>query len=70
MSNKRFSKNRPLKTKPYKKAYKEEACYVTKYKSFNIFSGDGENRVVIAPYPMTLDEAMIHFNALAISGNN
>jgi len=70
MSNKRFTKNRPLKIKPYNKAYKEEATYTTKYKSFNIFSSDGENRVVVAPYPMTLDEAMIHFKALAISGNN
>lgn len=70
MSNKRFSKNRPLKIKPSNRTYKEEACYVTKYKSFNIFSSDGENRIVVAPYPMTLEEAMIHFNALAISGNN
>ena len=53
-----------------KAQYAEEAVYVTKFKSFNIFSNEGENKVVKAPYPMTLDEAMIYFKALAISGNN
>jgi len=65
-----------LKIKPTKKKifktkaqYTEEAAYITRFKSFNIFSNEGENKVVKAPYPMTLDEAMIYFKALAISGN-
>lgn len=39
-----------------------------KFSSFNYF--DGVNHLnVKSPRPMTLDEAMNYFNALAISGN-
>jgi hypothetical protein len=70
MSN-RF-KAKPIKKKVFKtkREYEEEATYTKKFRSFNIFSGCGENRVVKAPYPMTLNEAMVHFKALAISGND
>lgn len=39
------------------------------YKSFNIFTRDGENRVVTTDRPMTIEEAQYHFKALSISGN-
>lgn len=70
MSNRVKIKQRKKKVFKTKAQYAEEAVYVTKFKSFNIFSNEGENKVVKAPYPMTLDEAMIHFKALAISGND
>lgn len=40
------------------------------YTSFNIFTQDGENRVVTTNRPMTLVEAQYHFKALSISGND
>ena len=44
--------------------------YKKKFKSFNYYSQNGENKVnVKTNKPMTLDEAMDYFNALAISGN-
>lgn len=39
------------------------------YRKFNIFTKDGENRVVTSKIPMTLEEAQYHFDALSISGN-
>ena len=39
------------------------------YKSFNIFTRDGENRVVTTERPMTIEEAQYKFKALSISGN-
>jgi len=69
MSN-RFKKIKTKKVKVFKPRYQEEATYVTKYKSFNIFTKDGQNRMEVkAPRPMTLDEAMDYFDALCISGN-
>lgn len=69
MSN-RFKKIKAKKIKVFKPRYQEEATYVTKYKSFNIFTKDGQNRMEVkAPRPMTLDEAMAYFDALCISGN-
>lgn len=69
MSN-RFKKIKAKKVKVFKPRYQEEATYVTKYKSFNIFTKDGQNRMEVkAPRPMTLDEAMDYFDALCISGN-
>lgn len=43
-----------------------EACKF--YTSFNIFTRDGENRVVHSSKPMTLYEAQFHYKALSISG--
>ena len=40
-----------------------------RYRSFNIFTKDGENRVVNSKTPMTLDEAQYYYDALSISGN-
>lgn len=69
MSN-RFKKIKAKKVKVFKPRYQEEATYVTKYKSFNIFTKDGQNRMEVkTPRPMTLDEAMAYFDALCISGN-
>ena len=69
MSN-RFKKIKAKKVKVFKPRYQEEATYVTKYKSFNIFTKDGQNSMEVkAPRPMTLDEAMAYFDALCISGN-
>ena len=69
MSN-RFKKIKAKKIKVFKPRYQEEATYVTKYKSFNIFTKDGENRMEVkTPRPMSLDEAMDYFDALSISGN-
>lgn len=48
---------------------KNNTTSVRKFKSFNIFTRNGENLKVTAPRPMTLSEAMNHFGALAISGN-
>ena len=48
--------------------YNEEARFQKKFVKFNIFTKEGENREVTAPRRMTLDEAMHHFKALAISG--
>lgn len=45
----------------------EEVRTTMKFTKFNIFTRDG-NKEVIAPRRMTLDEAMRHFKALAISG--
>ena len=39
------------------------------YKSFNIFTKDGENKVVTSKRPMTLEQAQYYFDALSISGN-
>lgn len=39
------------------------------YRSFNIFTKDGENRVVTSKKPMSLEEAQYYFGALSISGN-
>lgn len=47
---------------------KEEVTRVAKFTKFNIFSKDGKNKEVTAPYRMTLSEAMAYFKALAISG--
>ena len=70
MSN-RFKKIKAKKVKVFKPRYQEEATYTKKFKSFNVFTKDGQNRMEVkAPRPMTLDEAMIHFKALAISGND
>jgi len=42
--------------------------FTKKFSSFNYF--DGRNHLnVKSPCPMTLDEAMNYFKALAISGN-
>ena len=47
-----------------------EVCIEKKFKSFNYFSKYGENVLnAETPRPMTLDEAMDYFNALAISAN-
>lgn len=40
-----------------------------RYMSFNIFTRDGENRVVTTERPMTIEEAQYKFKALSISGN-
>ena len=40
-----------------------------RYTSFHIFTSDGENRTVTSEKPMTLDEALYHYHALSISGN-
>ena len=48
--------------------YNEEVITSSKFKEFNIFTKDGKNEKVTAPRRMTLDEAMYHFKALAISG--
>lgn len=40
------------------------------YRSFNIFTKDGENRVVTSKRPMTLEAAQYYFGALSISGIN
>ena len=45
----------------------EEVILREKFTKFNIFTRDG-NKEVTAPRRMTLDEAMRHFKALAISG--
>ena len=45
----------------------EEVILREKFTKFNIFTSDG-NKEVTAPRRMTLDEAMRHFKALAISG--
>ena len=47
--------------------YNEEVRRTMKFTKFNIFTRDG-NKKVTAPRRMTLDEAMHHFNALAIGG--
>lgn len=47
--------------------YNEEVRTTMKFTKFNIFTSDG-NKEVTAPRRMTLDEAMHHFKALAISG--
>ena len=47
--------------------YNEEVRTTMKFTKFNIFTRDG-NKEVTAPRIMTLDEAMHHFKALAISG--
>lgn len=47
--------------------YNEEVRTTMKFTKFNIFTSDG-NKEVNAPRRMTLDEAMRHFKALAISG--
>ena len=47
--------------------YNEEVSTTMKFTKFNIFKSDGHNEVT-APRRMTLDEAMRHFKALAISG--
>lgn len=39
------------------------------YRSFNVFTRDGRNVVLNSERPLTLEEAEIEFNALAISGN-
>lgn len=44
-----------------------EACKY--YTSFNIFTRDGENKVVHSSKPMTIYEAQYHYKALSISGN-
>ena len=48
--------------------YKEEVRLSTKFKRFNVFTSSGENVVVKSDKPMTLDEAMYEYNALAIGG--
>ena len=45
----------------------EEVILREKFTKFNIFTRD-VNKEVTAPRRMTLDEAMRHFKALAISG--
>ena len=47
--------------------YNEEVRTKMKFTKFNIFTSDG-NKEVTAPRKITLDEAMRHFKALAISG--
>jgi len=49
--------------------YKEEVTLTKKYTSFNIFTRDGDNRTVTSEKPMTLNEALYHYHALSISGN-
>lgn len=39
------------------------------YRSFNVFTRDGRNVVLNSEKPLTLEEAEVKFNALAISGN-
>ena len=41
-----------------------------RYKSFNIFTRDGQNLTVTSNKPMTLAEAQYHYRALSISGND
>jgi hypothetical protein len=66
----RFKKIKEKKVKVFKPRYQEEATYVKKFTSFNIFTNDGQNRMEVkTPRPMTLDEAMAYFDALCISGN-
>lgn len=46
---------------------KEEVTLEKKFTKFNIFTKQGKEEVV-APRKMTLDEAMTHFKAIAVSG--
>ena len=48
--------------------YKEEVRFSTKFKRFNVFTSSGKNVVVKSDKPMTLDEAMYEYKALAIGG--
>lgn len=42
-----------------------------KHNSFNIYTRDGHNRTEVkSPYPMTLEEAQVYFNALCIGAND
>jgi hypothetical protein len=70
MSNicRRIAKRTPCieKTKAFR--YVKEVMLTKKYKSFNIFTKDGVNRKVDAPYPMTLEQAQYYFDALSIGG--
>lgn len=66
MSNRaRIKVRRPKKSV----RYKEEVTLTKKYMSFNIFTRDGDNRTVTSEKPMTLNEALYHYHALSISGN-
>jgi hypothetical protein len=56
--------------KPKVKRYKEEVTLSKKYTSFNIFTRDGQNLTVTSERPMTIEEALYHYNALSISGND
>lgn len=37
---------------------------------FNIFTRDGRNQNVTAPYPMSLDEAQVYYSALCIGADD
>ena len=69
MSNicKRLSK---VKKKPEKKVKLIPREPITKHVHFNIFTKDGKNRSVDAPYPMTLEEAGDYFDALCIGADD
>lgn len=42
-----------------------------KHNSFNIYTRDGHNRTEVkSPYPMTLEEAQVYFDALCIGAND
>lgn len=56
--------------KPKVKRYKEEVTLSKKYTNFNIFTRDGQNLTVTSKRPMTIQEALYHYNALSISANN
>ena len=40
------------------------------HRRFNIFTRDGENRSVTAPYPMSLEEAQAYYNCLCIGADD
>lgn len=48
--------------------YKEGVRFSTKFKRFNVFTSNGKNIVIESDKPMTLDEAMYKYKALAIGG--
>lgn len=65
MSNRFKIKEKPIKVRKQK----PQPQIVELHTSFNIFTRDGENLSVKSPRPMTLDEAMDYYKALAISAN-
>ena len=54
-----------------RKAYLTPSPVTKKHSSFNIFTRWGQNRTdVKSPYPMTLEEAQVYFDALSIGAND
>lgn len=59
-----------IKAKRANNVFKKPQQPIKKYSSFNIFTRQGENRLdVKSPYPMTIDEAQVYFDALSIGPN-